>query len=144
MKKFLFYLFLSFILSFSIFGHDVRFETIETNATIVKIKFGDDTPYSHEKCEIFLKENNIEKLYQVVFTDPNGMFAFAPIKDGDYKVKCFREDGHGINFQLNKKNSVPILEKSNLSDQIIRYLIGISLIFGLFFLLWKYKNFVTY
>lgn len=133
MFRFIFVFFL--IIHFS-FAHSVQYKVSHKNAVVIKIFFADGTPFSYEKFEIYSPDN--PKIpYQVGRTDKYGRIAFIPDKVGDWTVKAFSEDGHGIIKKIHIEDLSKVSESPNQFGYLLKIFIGVLIIllaYGLFYL----------
>ena len=117
-----------FIVHFS-FAHSVQYKVSHKNAVVIKIFFPDGTPFSYEKFEIYSPDNT-KIPYQVGRTDKYGRIIFIPDKVGNWTIKAFSEDGHGIidKIYISKLNNMNDYSDSSL-DYFFKIVAGILIIF---------------
>ncbi|WP_457640553.1 hypothetical protein [Persephonella sp.] len=118
------------------FGHGVKYNMEYEKAVVIKVFFADGTPFSYENYELFSPENS--KLpYQVGRTDRYGRIVFIPDRTGEWTVKVFSQDGHGIIEKI-RIDSLSSSETLSVTDNYpAKALIGVGIIllfFGVFYL----------
>ncbi len=129
------FLFISLLMFGFSFAHSVQYTVNHQKAVVVKIFFADGTPFSYEKFEVYSPDN--PKIpYQVGRTDKYGRIVFIPDKVGDWTVKAFSEDGHGIIKKIHIEDLSKVSERQNQFGYLLKIFIGVLIIFlvyGLFY-----------
>ncbi len=139
MFRFLFIPLLMFGFSFA---HSVEYTVNHQKAVVVKIFFADGTPFSYEKFEVYSPDNP-KVPYQVGRTDKYGRIVFIPDKVGDWTVKAFSEDGHGIIKKVHIEDLSKVSKRPNQFGYLLKIFIGvliILLVYGLFYLTVRRKK----
>jgi nickel transport protein len=122
------------IVSFS-FAHSIQYEIKNEKAVVIKIYFPDGTPFSYEEFKIYSPNNN-KIPYQIGRTDKYGRIIFIPDRPGDWIIKSFSEDGHGILKKIHISNLNKVSEEKSSLDYFLKVVIGLLLIFLLYFFLY--------
>ncbi len=117
------------------YAHSVQYTINRQNAVVITIFYADGTPFSYEKFEVYSPDN--KKIpFQVGRTDKYGRLVFLPDKIGNWTVKAFSEDGHGIVKKIFVNNLSKINKTSNQFGYLLKIFIGvfaIFLVYGLFY-----------
>ena len=115
----------------SAWSHGLQHSVSDARAGVVKFSYDDDLPVSYAKFELFREGE--DDPYQVGWTDQKGQLVFVPETEGDWQVKLFTQDGHGLDLTVaaDARQAVVPREKS-LFERYERVLMGVALIFGLF------------
>jgi len=112
-------------------AHDLQYRVDEGGAVYVKFFFGDGNDFSFESYEIYRDGEDIP--FQVGRTDAKGRLAFLPDQPGEWRVKAFSEDGHGVDFSLSTDVQGGLEDAAKpLFERHARIITGVAFIFGLF------------
>ena len=127
-----------YFLVFMLFSHELLHK-IETSrhAVVVEFYFADNSKFSYESYKVF-RPGDSKIPFAVGRTDALGRVVFLPDTEGTWVVKTQSETGHGAVVSIDVDKNLITLEKNNtMLFNIIRFLIGLLVIFGVFFLLSK-------
>ena len=118
-------------------AHDMQYTVVGGQAVVIKLFYADDTPFSFEAYEIYRAGE--QQPYQVGRSDSQGRIAFLPDRAGDWRIKTYSEDGHGLDFRL-ATDAAALLAGSDKPafERHSRIFIGVGFILGLFGLLSLY------
>lgn len=112
-------------------AHDLRYRIGEGKAVSVKVYFPGDREFSFESYEIYRLGEEIP--FQVGRTDRYGRVVFLPDRPGDWRIKVFSEDGHGLDASLTTGLGGAIEGAGGPGlPRSVSILVGVALIFGLF------------
>ncbi len=120
------------VLNFS-FAHSVQYSVNNQKAIVIKIFFADGTPFSYEKYEIY-SPDNIKVPYQVGRTDQYGRVIFIPDRTGNWTIKAFSEDGHGIIKKIHINNISTTHENPQQFSYLLKIFIGVLIILSVYLL----------
>ena len=76
------------------FAHGVDYTIIEGASRTIEVTTAGGTPFSFERYEVFGPGDRAP--YQVGRSDRAGLVSFVPDRPGDWTVKIWSEDGHGL------------------------------------------------
>jgi nickel transport protein len=112
-------------------GHDLQYSVSDAQAVVLKLFYIDNKPFAFEGYEIYRAGEKLP--YQVGRSDAQGRIAFLPDRAGNWHVKAFSEDGHGLDFTL-ATDSAARVESSEkpVYERYGRIVVGIAIILGLF------------
>lgn len=112
-------------------AHDLHSSVGAGEAVVVKLYFIDDTPFAFEAYEIFRAGESVP--YQVGRSDALGRVVFLPDRAGEWRVKAFAEDGHGVDVILYTDEQARVeLRDTPVFERYGRILVGVALILGIF------------
>ncbi len=107
------------------------------DAVVVEFYFADNSKFSYEEYKVF-RPGNSRIPFAVGRTDALGRVVFLPDTDGIWKVKVTSNTGHGAELSIKVRGGMVNGEGSNVMVfNIVRFLLGIILIVGVFVLLSK-------
>lgn len=119
------------ILSTRAAAHDLRHTVTQDGAIVVEFFYPDETPFSYEQYEIYRPGEDVP--FQVGRSDALGRIAFVPDRAGDWKVKAFSEDGHGLEVTVAGGDGNRAAEtRRPLIERYARLFAGLGLILGAF------------
>lgn len=125
-----------------LFAHGVGYQ-VEARGITVKFFYSDGAPFSYAKTYVYSPENDkIE--YQNGRTDKNGCFAFRPNIKGKWRVAVNDGRGHAIEaIVMVSDKMIPSKEqpKAKAIPKFWAAILGVSLIFNLFGIVWWYHLF---
>ena len=112
-------------------AHLVEYALESGEATVISLHYADVTPFAFESYEIYASGESIP--VQVGRSDLHGRIAFVPSRSGQWRLRAFSEDGHGVDFTFDADTvaSVRHIATAPLS-QGAKILIGLAILFGLF------------
>ncbi len=116
----------------------------------VSFTYSDGTPAAYVQAEIFAPGDEKAE-YQNGRTDQNGVIAFAPNRNGTWRVTAFDTSGHKADFSVpvalgageeNAEPAVPAAAPVSALDTPLRAVLGVSLLCNLWLLLglWKRRS----
>ena len=113
------------------YGHEIEHRVSKADAVVVTIHYPDRRPFAFEKYEIYREGE--KKPFQTGETDAGGRLAFLPDGEGEWLVKAFSRDGHGVEVRLST-DEASVVESVDrpLVDRYPRLFVGLGLLFGLF------------
>ncbi len=123
----------------SALAHELHHEVSQAQAVVIRLTYGDDTPFAFEAYEIYPEGGKLPA--QVGRTDAQGRIAFLPPNAGRWRVKAWSADGHGLEFTLETEaGTAPTAGNRPLYERHGRIVAGVALILGLFGVLNLYLN----
>ncbi len=112
-------------------AHEIRHRVSKADAVVVTLTYSDRLPFARERYEIYREGE--EEPFQTGETDDLGRLQFLPDGEGEWLVKAFSRDGHGVEILLSTDEaSVVEAVERPLVDRYPRLALGLGLIFGLF------------
>jgi nickel transport protein len=112
-------------------AHQVEHEIVSGEAILITLRYADGTPFSFESYEIFAAGESIP--VQVGRSDARGRIAFAPSQPGQWRLRAFSEDGHGVDFPFDAGAvAATHAARSAGMPRTLKILVGLALLFGLF------------
>jgi nickel transport protein len=112
-------------------GHDLQHTIAEGDAVVVKLSYPDNTPFSYESYEVF--RTGEKRPFQIGRTDNYGRIVFLPDRRGEWRVRAFSEDGHGVDFTFETDKGSVSGESTRASlGRGARILVGLAILFGVF------------
>ncbi|WP_457624129.1 hypothetical protein [Persephonella sp.] len=113
-------------------GHELITDVKRERAVIVEIKYADGMPFSYEKYEVYYS-GKPDIPFVTGRTDRYGRVIFIPDKAGQWVVKAFSEDGHGVvkKIKVDDGGAYSGGEKGGF-DRILKLAVGIAVIMGFF------------
>ncbi|WP_200384386.1 hypothetical protein [Rhodocyclus tenuis] len=84
-------------------AHEVKLETRQQPATVVSLSYADGEPFAFEAYELYLPGKETPE--QVGRSNAAGQVIFLPGQHGEWRLKAFSADGHGVDQRL--KLSLP-------------------------------------
>ncbi len=107
------------------------------DAVVVEFYFADNSKFSYEEYKVF-RPGNSRIPFAVGRTDALGRVVFLPDTDGVWRVKVTSNTGHGADLSIKVTQGMVNGESSNVMFfNILRFLLGLILIIGVFVLLSK-------
>lgn len=76
-------------------AHQVSLTQTRSEAVVLTLGYADGTPFAYEAYELY-PPGEAEVPAQVGRTDAAGRVAFVPETAGEWRVKAFTADGHGV------------------------------------------------
>ncbi|MBU1699485.1 MAG: hypothetical protein KJ970_17480 [Candidatus Eisenbacteria bacterium] len=112
-------------------AHELNHSINYGKANILHLTFGDDSPFSYESFEIYPPGESTP--FQVGRTDKKGRIIFMADRAGDWRIRAFSEDGHGLDITLPIDEGGLVSETgSSIPNRWIRILSGLGILFGIF------------
>lgn len=117
--------------SMTLQAHDLHHEVSEGQALVAHFFFMDNTPFSHENYEIYHQGDALP--YQSGRTDAHGYVSFVPDRAGQWRVKVFSADGHGVSVDITTTADMTLASvEKPFVDRYGRIVIGVSVLLGFF------------
>ncbi len=126
------------LLVFILLSHELlhKIET-KSSAVVVEFYFADGSKFSYESYKVFRPDNN-KIPFALGRTDALGRVVFLPDTEGLWVVKTQSETGHGAEVTVKVGKNLVTHEKGNtMVFNIIRFIMGLFVIFVVFLLLSK-------
>ena len=118
----------------SVAAHDLQYRVAEGPAVTVHLSYAGDVPFTFEAYEVYRAGDTVP--VQVGRTDHRGRLAFLPDGAGEWRVRAFTEDGHGVDFTLTTTADAVVTRLDRpLYERYTRVFAGVGLLLGLFGLL---------
>ncbi len=76
------------------FAHHVEHELGEARAVVVTVRYAGGAAMAHESYELLPPGGG--NAFQTGYTDALGRVSFLPPEPGDWRLRIFSEDGHGL------------------------------------------------
>lgn len=112
-------------------AHEVRRDVTSGKAVVIRLYYADGNPFAHERYEIFGRGDTIS--YQVGRTDALGRVAFVPDREGEWRVRVFSKEGHGLDFTIETDEAGEVTRgQRSLFDVYGRVAAGVAVILGVF------------
>jgi nickel transport protein len=110
-------------------AHDLHHSVESGSAVIVTLSYGDGAAFSFEAFELFRPGEDTP--FSVGRTDALGRVVFVPDVYGDWRLRAFSEDGHGVDVTVAATVAGVVVSTppSGRSRQIVT---GLSVLFGVF------------
>lgn len=116
------------------FAHELQREVTIGRAVVIRLYYADGTAFAHERYEIFREDDDIS--YQVGRTDALGRVVFVPDRKGEWRVRVFSEEGHGVDFTIDTDEAGEAVGGAHpLVNWYARVALGVAVILGVFALL---------
>ena len=129
-KTVIFFVFASLYVQ-AAYGHEIHYETTQGDAVVLRLSSANGTVFSNERYEIFREGE--DAAFQTGRSDALGRIVFLPDRAGEWRIRVFSEDGHGLNIVLETGESGELPHTNRpLWDRHDRLLIGVAFIFGFF------------
>lgn len=110
-------------------AHGLEHTVSYGDAVVVTITHDDGSPFAFEAVEVLPPGETIP--FQQGRTDARGRFAFVPDGDGDWRLRAFSEDGHGLDI-LVPVSSGTDTTPARSGGRLSRTIMGVSILFGIF------------
>jgi nickel transport protein len=132
------YFFLIIFFTTLLFSHNLQHSISKEQSVVVSFSFAQEDDFSFQSYEVYAPENEIP--FAVGRTDAFSRLSFLPNAKGKWKVKVFSQDGHGkiVDIDVNENAQIEINKNSN--DTLLKALIGIMMLFGVFGLIYIKKD----
>ena len=102
-----FFLLVTMLIPATLWAHEVQYNIEPNRATSIKVYFADGESLSYQEFEIY-SPNDPKIPYQKGRTDRNGYLSFVPNTDGMWRVRVIDESGHGLDTEVEIKQSAAI------------------------------------
>lgn len=112
-------------------AHDLRHTVEKNSAVTVRLFFPDDSPFPFTDYEIYRAGEETPR--QVGKTDREGRIIFVPDSAGEWRIKAFSGDGHGLDIIVSTDEIGDVTKSDRpLIERYGRVITGIGFILGLF------------
>ena len=112
-------------------AHELIHQISGGEAVTITLTYADGSPFSYESYEIYRPGE--ETPFQVGRTDRLGRIALLPDMSGEWRVRAFSEDGHGVDLPFPAEpSSLPQATASPGADRLSRIMLGIGIILTAF------------
>ncbi len=119
-------------LSGPVLAHEVQLQITAAPAAVIQLRYADGQPFAFEAYELYA--GGAEMPTQVGRTDAQGRLVFLPEGNGDWRIKAFAADGHGLDQRLQVApaggDALPAGTPEAGLDRFARVILGLSLILG--------------
>ena len=123
-------------------AHEVHHEIRSEAALVVQLSYADGSPFAYEKYELYPAGQELPA--QVGNADAQGRVVFLPGTATAWRLKAYSADGHGVDMRFDTPGLPTV--NSTTSDlnpgnrpndsappsRLTQFLIGISVVFGVF------------
>jgi len=132
------YFFLLIFYATLLFSHNLQHSVSKEGSVVVSFYFAKEDDFSFQSYEVYAPKSEIP--FAVGRTDALSRVSFLPNINGKWKVKVFSEDGHGkiVDIEINENMQTKI--ETNSSNTLLKIVIGIMALFGIFGLLYIKKD----
>jgi nickel transport protein len=123
-------------------SHGLHHSVTRSDALVVTVTYAHGGPFSFKDYEVFRPGETVP--FQVGQTDSLGRLSFLPDREGDWRVRAFSRDGHGLDVVIPSAAAPPPTPPAatppthtHTSDAappgpLIRIAMGVSILFGVF------------
>lgn len=126
-------------------AHGIRHETSRSECVVVTLTHDDGEPFADQRYDLY-RPGEAER-YQSGRTDGDGRVVFFPGTGGDWRLRAFSEDGHGVDMTVAVAMTATPAPSTPAPDTITvdaatartpcnsrtqRIVTGVSLLFGFF------------
>jgi nickel transport protein len=124
------------LLAGSAMAHEVHLAQSQQTAAVVRLTYADGKPFAFEAYELYPVGQEIPA--QVGRTNGDGQVIFLPGTQGDWRLKAYSADGHGVDQSLKVSGgSGEAVAAGNAGNagELPRGLLlaaGLGIVFGLF------------
>ena len=131
-------LILLFCLVRQVCAHGLHHSVSEGDAMVISLFLENGAEFSNQSYEIYRPGE--ETPFQVGRTDALGRVAFVPDSDGEWRLRAFSEDGHGLDITVMAGGGGSATDAGAVHrDGSARIILGVAIIlaaFGVVSLLW--------
>jgi nickel transport protein len=112
-------------------GHEIAHRVERAEAVILTLSFADQTPLAFAYYEV--RGQGDDALLQLGQTDAGGRLSFVPHADGEYRVRVFSDDGHGLDIVVPiDAAGLPTQSGSPIVERYARPVLGVGVLLGVF------------
>lgn len=126
---------LVFALASGAHAHQVSLTQARGEAVVLTLRYADATPFAYESYELY-PPGEAEVPAQVGRTDAAGRVAFVPGVAGEWRVKAFTGDGHGVDRTIRVRAAAGAEDTAAppaAGPGVVTALVtGLAVLFGLF------------
>ena len=124
------YLFSLIFFTTILFSHNLQHTISKEKSIVVSFSFAQEDDFSFQSYEVYAP--NTEIPFAVGRTDTLSRLSFLPNAKGSWRVKVFSQDGHGKIVNVEVDENIEAKIETNSSNTLLKALIGIMLLFGVF------------
>jgi len=125
---------LSLFFPITTLAHDVEHTVAIEQAVVVHLYEDNHVPFAGEHVEVYGPGDT--KPFLVERTDGEGRIAFFPDREGEWKLKAYSEDGHGVDLTIDTRKLGPIQPSQGDAnfgvDRRSTAVLGIGIILSIF------------
>lgn len=121
-------------------AHELQHSVTDASATVITIDYPSGEPFAYENYELRFPGDRFP--FQSGRTDARGRIAFVPNRAGQWRLRVFSEDGHGLATAIDVDSpgvARPTADSPG-GGRSERVLAGVGFIFGLFGLLALFRR----
>ena len=111
-------------------AHGVHHELAHGEAVVLWLYHSEEAPFSQERYEVFRPGE--ETAFQQGRTDALGRIVWQPDRAGEWRVRAFSEDGHGVDLTLQVDETGTATAAHGRLEDYALVLAGLAIILGLF------------
>lgn len=112
-------------------AHGVHTHYKVEQSVTVDFSYEDHTPMAFDSYEIQPPDDSTP--FQVGRTNRLGQCVFHPDRPGTWQVRLWTEDGHGATVKINVGDDLMVeATEENRSQRGSKFIVGVSVIFGIF------------
>jgi nickel transport protein len=113
-------------------AHQISMRQDQTQATRVTLSYADGSPFAYESYALYPTDADLPT--QLGRTDALGRFLFIADGSGEWRIKAFSENGHGIDtrFQVLPADTQVQATGGCQLNRMLALLAGLGAVFGIF------------
>lgn len=112
-------------------AHGLQYSVGGGQAVVIRLASEDNAPFSFENYELYRVGE--KQPFQSGRSDGQGRITFLPDRAGEWRVKAFSEEGHGLDFTLTTDAASQVLMTEKPAyERYGRIVVGVPAILGLF------------
>jgi nickel transport protein len=112
-------------------AHGLSHTVSQGDAVVISLAYANGEEFSNQSYEIFRPGE--ERPFEVGRTDELGRVVFIPDRDGEWRVRAFSEDGHGLDIKVSATDGGPDVNFGGMPQhRSARIILGVSIIFAAF------------
>lgn len=112
-------------------GHEIAHRVERTEAVIVTLAFADQAPLAFAYYEVRARSD--DALLQLGQTDAGGRLSFVPQAAGEYRVRIFSDDGHGLDIVVPiDATGLPMQQGRPVVERYAKPVLGVGVLLGAF------------
>jgi len=114
-----------------VWGHGLHHTVSEGEAVVITISYAEGMKFAHERYEIYRPGEEVP--FQSGTTDGLGRIAFVPDRDGDWRLRAFSKDGHGLDVRVSTSaRGLELGSRDSRSGGHERIVLGVAIIIAVF------------
>lgn len=115
-------------------AHEVRLESTQQAAAVLRLVYGDGQPFAFEAYELYRPGRDAPE--QVGRTNAQGQVVFLPGAQAEWRLKAYSSDGHGVDQVLTvaagAAGTAGTAPATNNVPRVLLWLAGLGVVFGIF------------